>query len=176
MPHNKRFPLFIFTVSCVAFTVGNPLARAAILSPTCKTVMDANDKQYTTPVHLYITKSGVSSEGIVASNAMYMKASGKWQRSPFAPKDMLEIRREALKEAKSLDCRHLRDEAVNGEAAAVYSMDTVTDNGHSNGQIWISKSRGLPLKSELDVMRGSDKKHTSVRYDYTNVQAPASVK
>ncbi|MEO6922322.1 MAG: hypothetical protein ABI142_00715, partial [Bryocella sp.] len=89
----------------------------------------------------------------------------------------LEIRQEATKDAKSFDCQHLRDEAVNGEAAAVYSMSSISDDGdHSEGQIWISTSRNLPLKSEMDVGSGAEKRHTSIRYDYNNVQAPAGVK
>jgi hypothetical protein len=42
-------------------------------------------------------------------------------------------------------------------------------------QIWISKSRGLPLKQiyDIDVNGGARcKSHTEIRYEYTNVTAP----
>lgn len=172
-------PIAAFAIVFATFAGGlMPLASsAATVSPICKSVMDANDKQYTRPVHLYMTRLGSTNESVVTGNAMYIRVKGIWRRSPMTPKDMLEIQQEAVKDAKSLDCRHLRDEAMEGEAAAVFSMSSVSDDGdHAEGQIWISKSRNLPLKSEMDVGSGAEKKHTSIRYDYNNVQAPAGVK
>jgi hypothetical protein len=40
---------------------------------------------------------------------------------------------------------------VNGEAAAVYSQHVETENDKMDVQVWISKSKGLPLREELDV-------------------------
>ena len=167
-------------IAAFAITLATSLAPfpsfAAALSPTCKAVMDASDKQYTTPVHLYMTRAGTTNESVVTGNASYIKVKGHWHRSPMAPKDMLKMRQDATKEAKSLDCQQLRDEAVSGESAAVYSMNSETADGdHSDGQIWISKSRNLPLKSEMNVGSGPDKMHTSIRYDYSDVQVPAGV-
>ncbi|MEO8747489.1 MAG: hypothetical protein ABI379_07520 [Rhodanobacter sp.] len=177
MLQNNFISAMAIIVTTLAASVAPVPANAVTLSPTCKTVLDANDRQYTTPVHLYMTRAGVTHESLVFGDAMYIKVKDTWRRSPMAPKDMLEIRQEAIKEAKSLDCEHLRDEAVDGEAAAVYSMSSVSDDGdHADGQIWISKSRNVPLKSEMDVGSGAEKKHTSIRYDYNNVQAPAGVK
>ncbi|MEO8779769.1 MAG: hypothetical protein ABI389_13990 [Rhodanobacter sp.] len=173
---HKSITAFAVTFATLACSLSPTQSYAATLSPVCKTVMDANDKQYTTPVHLYLTRSGTTNESIATGDAMYVKTKGNWRRSPITPKVMLEMRNDALKEAKSLDCRHLRDEAVNGESAAVYSMSNVTEDGRTDGQIWISRSRDLPLKSEMDVTTGADKTHTSIRYDYRNVQAPAGVK
>jgi hypothetical protein len=43
----------------------------------------------------------------------------------------------------------------------------------SDGQVWISKSKGLPLRNEMDIDGGDRiKNHHSVRYEYTNVQPP----
>jgi len=42
----------------------------------------------------------------------------------------------------------------------------------SDGQIWISKSKGLPLKDEIDISSDGFKNHHSTRYEYANVQAP----
>jgi hypothetical protein len=51
-----------------------------------------------------------------------------------------------------------------------------SDGGHitSDGQVWISKSRGLPLRDEIDIDSGgpAGKNHYSGRYEYTNVQPP----
>jgi outer membrane lipoprotein-sorting protein len=71
-----------------------------------------------------------------------------------------------------LTCRYLRDEAVNGEAAAVYSQHIENEDTVSDGTVWISKSRGLPLRVETNV-EGTLR---STRYEYGNVQVPAGVK
>ncbi len=90
---------------------------------------------------------------------------------------MVHQQQENIRNAKSFDCRYLRNEVVDGENAAVYSEDSVNDDIRSSGQIWISMSRGLPLKSEAQIdLGGSEKEHMTTRYDYSNVQAPAGVK
>lgn len=46
----------------------------------------------------------------------------------------------------------------------------------SDAQTWISKGRGLPLKTEEDIDTGDgDKKHMSIRYEYGGVRPPAGV-
>jgi hypothetical protein len=74
-------------------------------------------------------------------------------------------------------CRYLRDEPVNGEPAAVYSPHSEREDLEikSDGQLWISKSRGLPLRQELEIMESGDKpdvNHHSIRYESTNVRPP----
>jgi hypothetical protein len=41
-------------------------------------------------------------------------------------------------------------------------------------QVWISKSKGLPLRGELDVDVGGKlgKSHSSMCYEYGNVEPP----
>jgi hypothetical protein len=75
-------------------------------------------------------------------------------------------------------CRYLKDETVNGEPAAVYSTHSEREDFSikSDGEIWISKSRGVPLRQELEMIESGDKpevNHHSMRYEYTNVQPPA---
>ncbi|MEO5558639.1 MAG: hypothetical protein ABIO49_02715 [Dokdonella sp.] len=84
----------------------------------------------------------------------------------------------SIHNAKVYSCRYLRDETVNGEAAAVYAGHSETEDSQSDTQTWISASRGLPLLTELDIDLGDagGKKHTSMRYDYSDVQSPAGVK
>ena len=67
-----------------------------------------------------------------------------------------------------------RDESVNGEAAALYMAHSENDTVKSDAQTWISKSKGLPLRTEEDIDTGDgDKRHMSIRYEYGNIQAPA---
>ena len=62
------------------------------------------------------------------------------------------------------------------EAATLYKVHNQTANDTVDTQIWISKSRGLPLKGIYDIDVGGGargKSHTEIRYEYTNVTAPA---
>ena len=93
----------------------------------------------------------------------------------MTPQDMLKQEEENIRDSKST-CRHVRDEMVNGEAAALYMGHSENDGVKSDAQTWISKSRGLPLKTEEDIDTGDgDKRHMSIRYEYSNVRAPAGV-
>jgi hypothetical protein len=84
---------------------------------------------------------------------------------------------ENLRTTKSMACRYLRDETVDGEAAAVYHVRSENEGVKSQAVLWISKRTGLPLRSENDIDTGDkDKMHLAIRYDYANVQPPAGVR
>ena len=63
---------------------------------------------------------------------------------------------------------------MNGKSAALYSTHSESEHGKNDNQIWVSKSKGLILRQETDLYsnRGNGKTHLSVRYEYSNVQAP----
>jgi hypothetical protein len=67
-------------------------------------------------------------------------------------------------------CHYLKDEPVNGEIAAAYSMHDTSSTSASDSKIWISKSKGLPLRS--DTQFEGDKNSVSIRYEYGNVKPP----
>jgi hypothetical protein len=67
-------------------------------------------------------------------------------------------------------CRYLNDELINGEITAVYSVHEVSPKATSDSKTWISKSKGLPLRSVTDLDAG--KNHISTRYEYGNVRPP----
>ncbi len=104
-----------------------------------------------------------------------MKMKGSWIHSPVTPQQVVKQEQENWQNGK-LTCSYLRDESVSGETAAVYSMrgETSDPDQKFNSQVWISKSRGLPLRREQDINAGNDvgKSHQSVRYEYGNVQPP----
>lgn len=159
-------------------------ARAA--DDACKPISDSGRKVMLTPAHSYIVGTGGyhkskpdNSESIYAggtNGAIYVMVGGKWTRSKITVGDLLKQQEENIRTVKAT-CRYLRDEVVNGEAAAVYASHTETDDMKSDSTVWISKSRGLPLRSEMDLDVGGalGKSHTSIRYDYTNVRPPAGV-
>ena len=149
---------------------------------TCKYLAGANAKIYSIPAHLYQTDSGAggktqTSELIYFNNKTYLETAGKWRVSPMSPAKMAEIRKETEdQEIQTMTCRVVRDEVVNGEVATLYSGHQQTPDVKRDSQIWISKSRGVPLKLEMDMDGGGKgKNHRSIRYEYANVRAPAGV-
>lgn len=179
----------LIRASAIALLILMPLAvrpaRAAAVDPACKPVLDSLAKQYSTPVHIYMTQVGElrggkprSAESIFAGGTIYIQMRGKWMRSPMSLEEMRRQREENIRDAKSMSCRYLRDEAVDGEAAAVYSSQSETEDAKSSSTLWVSKRTGLPLKNEIDIDTGGTqgKEHSSVRYDYSNVRPPAGVR
>jgi hypothetical protein len=156
---------------------GNPAASAA-----CKPILDASEKLYTTPYHLYMTQASdgvengkpVRSEMIFVGGTGYVLVNGKWNPSPLSAAEMKAMDARNRKNATNVSCHHVRDESVNGESAALYSMHSETSRSKNDDQIWISKSKGVILRqdTELVSIRGNGKTHLSTHYDYNNVQAP----
>ena len=87
---------------------------------------------------------------------------------------MRELTEGAWEKLKNVSCRAVRDESVNGESATVYSFHVENPAGVHDGQFWISKSKGFLLREDLDMQKPGQggKDHTSIRFDYNNVQAP----
>jgi outer membrane lipoprotein-sorting protein len=99
---------------------------------------------------------------------LYVNVDGKWSPSPMTMQEMKEMEQRNIQNNKTT-CRYLKDEAVNGEMAAVYNVHAEGPKGKSDSQSWISKAKGLPLRSETDP---ADKNHVSMRYEYGNVKPP----
>jgi hypothetical protein len=165
-----------------AAAAGQP-ARGAV-DPACKPVLDAILKQITTPTHIYATETSARHggkpeprESIYADGAIYIQMKGQWRRSPMSVQDMRKQQEENVRNTKSMACRYLRDETVNGEAVAIYHSKGETEAGPSEATLWLSKRTGLPLRSENDLDLGDkDKMHLVIRYEYTGVRPPAGVK
>ena len=138
----------------------------------CKLVLDAMFKLFDTPTHAYVTMemSGKpqTGESIYAGGLVYAKYDGKWTAGSTTKeiKDIAEKNRQNNKTT----CRYLKDEPVNGEVAAVYSVHEVSPRSTSDSKTWISKAKGLPLRSDIDLEGG--KSHISTRYEYGNVKPP----
>jgi hypothetical protein len=165
-------------------TAGQP-AHAAAIDATCKLLFDATTKQLMTPTHVVVTKVATLHNGkpttlemIYAGGAIYMKLDGQWKRSGMTAQDMLKQEEENRRNAKSVTCRYLHDETVDGEATAVYSMQSVTEDTKSGATLWLSKRLGLPVRSDIqiDMDDKSSNQHMTTHYDYANVRPPAGVK
>ena len=170
------------TLAALTFAVSGGPALAA--DAACKPVTDALVKLAGTPNHarMHVTAAYQSAptdgETITTANAMYVKAGGTWRRSAYDPKnEMAEMTQGFL--AQKISCKSVGDENVAGESAALYDTVNKQEDGTSvDSRVWISKSRGLPLKQTIDMDVGGKrgKSHTEVSIDYANVQAPVGVK
>jgi outer membrane lipoprotein-sorting protein len=145
------------------------LCSASAFGQDCKAYFDASDKLYTIPVHSYITHTVAkrNAEMIRLNGDSYFLIQGKWTKSSFNQQAIHEQELENRKNNK-VSCQHVRDESVNGEAAAVYSTHSESEDATANGTAWISKSRGLLLRQEIDL----EGDRISSRYEYSNVTAP----
>ena len=176
---NRCASILVAALLCSAALVLSPSARS---QGDCKPVHDAIDKLSTVSNHAYEAESNLAQPGTAVTNhetittggTIYVLTNGKWKKSPMSSADMRAQEEENWKTAKNVSCKHLRDESVKGESAAVYSTHNENEDSKEDGRIWVSKSKDLPLREEQDVDLGSgDKHHISIRYEYANVQAPA---
>lgn len=164
--------------------VGAPL-RAQ--SAECATLATTTSKVYEKPVHIYTIDSAQTdaqlhggrptvSEVIWTGTAEYLQHRGKWMKSPIAVGAMRRAPKDASAKVKAT-CSRLRDESVNGEQAAVWRIHSETEAGATDTDLWVSRSSGMALKSDMrmDVGGSLGKSHIVSRYEYTNVRAPAGV-
>lgn len=146
----------------------------------CQPMFDSTLKLFSVPAHSYTIETlpggkSRNAEAIYSNGVIYVNMNGKWIRSKMTTQDMLKQEQENIRDSKTT-CRHVRDEVVNGEAAALYTAHSENDTVKSDAQTWFSKSKGLPLRTEEDIDTGDgDKRHISIRYEYSNVQVPAGV-
>ena len=177
--------------SLVCTTVASALfAATAYADPAaCRgEILDASKKSLETPNHIFTSTTGSGlvhkSEIINVGNKSYVKVDAKagktasgddrWAIARISPqetaKKTIEAMLDAAKETKNYQCAHVRDDMVDGVAAAVYSEHAQTDYGKSDGQYWISKAPGLILKYESN----SNDMTISYRYVYTDIQPPVN--
>ena len=161
-----RIPLF-----GLAFALAFAMTATAQPSPVCKPVIDATHKQSTTPSHVVIVQSGhANAEVIYLPDATYMKFPQGWMKTGPGFKDDPPDQKD--NPDKVYECRRLPHAVVDGVAAIVFAVHTVSDTSASEGTIWIAKASGLPIKSEGDTTSGGRKVHVSSTWTYDNIRAP----
>lgn len=165
----KPFQSMRTLAACLAVT----MTTSALAANTCDEVYQASIKSSQTPHHVYTasTLSGGKSravETIYAGGVEYLKMDGQWRRSVMKPHAMLELTQEKLKTHPDT-CVRIGDQAAGGEAVAVYK---VHNNEFGTDQVVrIFKSSGLMQGGTVSLPNQS----AEMRYEYTNVQAPAGV-
>ena len=166
------------------FPVAALLGVAALFAATgahaddCDTMMTATLAQMQVPYRATISFSNLNgkpatSETIFTGGKIYVQLNGAWQVSPMTVQEMTEQMKKNYKESKH-SCQHVGDESVGGQAAAVYTASFQSPRSHSENRVWISRSRGVLLKTFAHIIEGNQTMTTT--YDYGNVQPPAGVK
>ena len=172
----------LFVILLVA--VGG-VRRAPGADAACQPVTEAYKKLTATPVHEYMSESAEytagktgTSELVYVNHLTFIQVGGRWRVSPMSEKDRQGMRDAANDPKRSVTCKLIGDQAVSGEAAVMYSIHQQTTEDQIDTRVWVSRTRGLPLKDERDVNVGgmAGKSHRATRYDYANVQAPAAVR
>ena len=175
----SRLMLFAIAACLLAASLNSTPAFVAA-DAACQPVFDSATKVLGVSAHVYNTTTlagGKTRTGelIYANGAIYVLMEGKWVRSKMTVDAMLKQEQENIHNSKT-SCHHVRDELVNGELAAMYTMQSENEEIKSEAQTWISKSKGLPLRTEEVLDPGdASQQHMSVRYEYSNVHAPAGV-
>jgi hypothetical protein len=167
---------YALTLSVLSLLVMGQVLPARA-SDSCRPVFDALKTLITTASHSYSTGAvngkSTSTETIYVQGKTYMFARGRWMVNPVTPAEVLAQEMETEEQGEST-CQFVRNEPVNGEAAAVYSLRRETETRKEEGQMWISKLTGRALREEVDVDYGGSlgKGHLSARYEYSNVKPP----
>lgn len=182
---SKRSRLLLFGSAVSAVLLAAPATRAQATS--CAALKAISAKMFDIPYHVYMIDSANTDaalhggkptvgEVISAGGHMYVLNKGKWIKSPVSLAEMKKDQ-QSNDDSTKATCSHLRDESVNGEAAAVWRSHVVNEMATIDTDMWISKSRGVLLKSTsvTDVGGPMGKSSVSSRYDYTNVRPPAGV-
>lgn len=124
----------------------------------------------------YLGGTGAGMEIIIIGKQTYMKAGGRWNKSPVNMGETLPTLRDSFTEEglKSLsDVKFAGDETVDGIAALVYTYKNATPKGDYpfTSKIWIRKDTGLPMKIEVDY-ENETLKQMKVVYD---TETPVSI-
>ena len=139
----------------------------------CAAMLNASIAVAKTPYSATVVKTGAMSgtdQVIYTGKVMYVQTRGVWHGLVMTPDEIVAEAKEKDKVKHS--CERLGDESVGGEAATLYAMHTDTEAGHVDSRIWISKLRGLLLKSEIHLQNA-----TMVEtFKYGAVTPPAGVK
>jgi len=183
----RILPIRSLAAAALGLVVSLPLSAFAAADPACDPMFDAFTKLLRTPNHQYMSQSSETdalkhggkirtSESISTSDSSYLKINDEWHKIPITAQDMLKQQEEARQNSKEV-CHFLNDDQTEGDAA-VYDSHSETGKGKSDLKIWISKATGLPAREEIDLDLGGEagKTHSSVRFDYDNIEAPKDVK
>lgn len=151
--------------------------QTPVVSPGCQKVLDILHKLSSVPYHSYrvqtLNGKPSNSEMVFVDGTYYVLINGKWTVSPISAQDMKQLEQNSMKNIQNASCKEVREEAVNGESATVYTSHSESERGTADTQMWISKSRELLLRQDIDSAGSGFKNHSSSRFEYSSVKAPS---
>jgi hypothetical protein len=182
MSRFHHVPQVLAVACCVGAVPGS--AGAQKIPAACQPLIAAERKVIITPHHVYMTEGsarpgdkGRTIETITAGGVSYVQTGGTWRRSPWTVQQALAQIDTNLTTTTAYSCTHVGDESVAGTPATVYTAHAENEGVKTDTRAWVAKGSGLILRTEEDMdVGGGGKRHMSIRYEYTNVQAPAGVK
>ncbi len=179
MKRSLLFSRLKYSVLLVAFFLSITSAHAS--DPACAQLMAAMQKLAITPNHQFMIRTAAFDKGqklsevIITDTTMYLQVAGKWQSRPYDPKKSVQDLT-AVGDTPGLTCLVASDETIDGQSASLIRSQQRQEDGDTvDGQMWISKSTGLPLRQIIDMDVGGTlgKSHMKERFEYTQVQAPS---
>jgi hypothetical protein len=154
-------------------------ASAHAEDPGCKPLLAGLTKYITTPSHTYSeTQKGAQgapqkTETINTGTQRFLLTVGGWMLSKMTAE---ELKAQTQQNLSSARCQYVRDEMLGAESTTLYAFKVSNDLADSDGQLWISKRSGLPLKQEQTIKIGdtpAEAMHVSQRMNYDDVKAPS---
>ncbi len=174
MTHARRG----LSILVLSVALGLPAGIAKADDVACQAVLDAVIKQAGVPVRQVITIESAAAPGkplrgeiIRLGDTLYMRAGNEWVARPYDAQKAVSDSRQAMQKSPHT-CTRVRVDTVDGKEATLYRVLTTSAQGPTESEIWIAVD-GLPVRQQTDV-QGTDKALHKVRFEYSNVTAPAN--
>ena len=92
-------------LSPLILQAATPQTASLAIDPTCRLILDATHKLFTTPYHMFMTQTNamlengkpIGGEAILTGGTQYILVNGKWQASPMSMDEVASLRRRAIR-------------------------------------------------------------------------------
>jgi hypothetical protein len=160
----------------IAGIAGASISAGARAADPCDAIFNAMVAQVKVPFVVQATQTPTKGpaqkmETRIVGGKSYFFVQGAWHSEPVTPDEMIAD----LTEEKNLvkqTCSIAGDEPVDGKPATVYEAHIDNQGEKSDNKLWVSKTTGLPVKSEARMREGT----IAQTFRYDGVEAPAGVR
>jgi len=160
-------------VACMVVALGSACARSE--EGSCRVLQESFAKLESTSTHIYssvfdgVDGTTTSLEMIQVRGVVYAKTADGWMKTALTPKDMVG---ESLQPRVGGSCVFEKDDSLNGQSVAKFRVQS--QGNDAKGQVWISKSSGLPVRQDIEIKSNGNGRNTrtSTRFEYKDVVAP----
>ena len=139
-------------------------------------------KQTAAPVHQKVTietaaapDKPMQNEMIRLGDTLYMQVRGQWMARPYDAAKAADDARQAMTKGEH-SCTRVRSEAVDGQPAELYRVQSKTATGGSDfADLDLDRVRPAAAPDRHHAGAGRGQAEARGALDYTNVRAPAGV-